>query len=86
MDNSSDNGCKELTRSDYLHILWTSTADFPGEPLHYPNIYYYRILCLFTGTLWSIVILLLLGRKLSLAITALGGAGCYGLLFLCVGK
>ena len=82
--NSSNNTvCKTLTRSDYLHILWTTCADFPGKLLPVNTISVYVLV---TGTLWSIVILLLLGRKLSLAITALASAGCYGLLFLCIGK
>ena len=37
--NSSDTGCKELTRSDYLHILWISFADFPGKLLPLKTLY-----------------------------------------------
>ena len=38
------------------------------------------------GTLFIIVLLLTIGRKTSMAVTAAATAVCYGLLFLCLGK
>ncbi|XP_065892911.1 putative transporter svop-1 [Dysidea avara] len=65
--NDSDVDCKVLTKSDYIHIVWTTCAEFPG-------------------TAWIIVLLLLIGRKKSMAITTLAAAIFYGLLFLCLDK
>jgi len=30
--NDRDTGCKVLTKSDYIHIVWTTCAEFPGQP------------------------------------------------------
>ncbi|XP_065920567.1 putative transporter svop-1 [Dysidea avara] len=66
-DTNGTDGCKVLTKSDYIYIMWTTCAEFPG-------------------TLWIIVILLIVGRKKSMAITALLTTVCYGLLFLCLNQ
>ena len=33
-DNDTDDGtCKPLSKSDYIHLVWTTCAEFPGQPL-----------------------------------------------------
>ncbi|XP_065892909.1 putative transporter svop-1 [Dysidea avara] len=65
--NANSTVCRTLTKSDYIHILWTSTAELPA-------------------TVWSIVILLIMGRKKSIAVTTTAIAVCYALLFICSNK
>ncbi|XP_065892905.1 synaptic vesicle 2-related protein-like isoform X2 [Dysidea avara] len=66
-NNTTDDDCKELTKSDYVRLVWTTCAEFPG-------------------IIWIIVLLLVIGRKRSLALTAFAAAVCYGLLFLCLNE
>ena len=32
-DNATTQGCKPLSKSDYIHLVWTTCAEFPGQPL-----------------------------------------------------
>ena len=82
-NDTDDEGCKELTKSDYIHLVWTTGAEFPGQPHPYCN--QWKSVS-YSGTLWIIVLLLLIGRKKSMAITTLAAAACYGLLFICLNK
>ncbi|XP_065920283.1 putative transporter svop-1 isoform X2 [Dysidea avara] len=66
-DNGTNQDCKVLTKSDYIHIMVATSAEFPG-------------------TIWIIVLLLVIGRKKAMAITTLAAAISFGLLFLCLNQ
>ena len=84
--NTTDDGeCKPLSKSDYIHLMYTTFAEFPGQPLLLFNLKRY-VHHAYVGTIWIIVILLVIGRKKSIALTGLMAAVCYGLLYLCLGK
>ncbi|XP_065892907.1 synaptic vesicle 2-related protein-like isoform X2 [Dysidea avara] len=59
--------CRRLSSQDYVDIVWTTCAEFPGA-------------------VWVIFLLLVLGRKKSMAVNTFLAACCLNLLFICASK
>ena len=79
-NRSIDSGCQNLTTDFYLHVLWTSAAEFPG--ITWPHLllkYYYA-----SGMLVTLVIIEIIGRKITMSAEFIGTGLFFGLILICV--
>lgn len=82
-DDDNTTECRRLSSGDYVDIVWTTCAEFPGDILG--DMYTFNKSNV-SGILWVIILLIVLGRKKSIAITTFLAACCFNLLFICTSK
>ena len=68
-----------------MKVVWTSAAEFPGTIApNIPGPKYNRLVYSILGIIITLIIIELIGRKITMAVEFIGTGLAFGLLLICV--